>query len=81
MPRVGLEPTTPVFERADTIHALYSVATVIGEYIRVGSMISFPMYLLWKQALRYSHLSVLLIQIRSQFCVTSRIPSKSALRN
>jgi hypothetical protein len=30
MPGVGFEPTTPVFERAKTIHALDSEATVIG---------------------------------------------------
>jgi hypothetical protein len=30
MPRVGLEPTIPVFERAKTVHALGHAATVIG---------------------------------------------------
>jgi hypothetical protein len=30
MPRVGLEPTTPVFKRAKTIRALDRAATVIG---------------------------------------------------
>jgi hypothetical protein len=30
MPRVGFEPTTPVFERAKTVHALNRSATVIG---------------------------------------------------
>jgi hypothetical protein len=30
MPRVGFEPTTPVFERAKTIHALDRASTVIG---------------------------------------------------
>jgi hypothetical protein len=30
MPRVGSEPTIPVFERAKTIHALERTATVIG---------------------------------------------------
>jgi hypothetical protein len=30
MPRVGLEPTTPVFERAKMVHALDCMATVIG---------------------------------------------------
>jgi hypothetical protein len=29
MPRVELEPTKPVFERAKTVHALNHVATVI----------------------------------------------------
>jgi hypothetical protein len=31
MSRVGFEPTFPVFERAKTVHALDSAATVIGE--------------------------------------------------
>jgi hypothetical protein len=30
MPRVGFEPTIPVFERAKTVHALGRAATVIG---------------------------------------------------
>jgi hypothetical protein len=30
MPQVEFEPTIPVFERAKTVHALDSVATVIG---------------------------------------------------
>jgi hypothetical protein len=30
MPRVGFESTTPVFERAKTVHALDRTATVIG---------------------------------------------------
>jgi hypothetical protein len=30
MPRVEFEPTTPVFERAKTVHALDRAATVIG---------------------------------------------------
>jgi hypothetical protein len=30
MPRVGFEPTTPVFEGAKTIHDLDRAATVIG---------------------------------------------------
>jgi hypothetical protein len=33
MPRVGFEPTTPVFERAKTVHALGRAATVIGIFI------------------------------------------------
>jgi hypothetical protein len=31
MPRVGFEPTIPVFERAKTVHALDCAATVIGQ--------------------------------------------------
>jgi hypothetical protein len=31
MPRVGFELTTPVFERANTVHAFYSAATAKGE--------------------------------------------------
>jgi hypothetical protein len=30
MPRVGFEPTIPVFEQAKTFHALDRAATVIG---------------------------------------------------
>jgi hypothetical protein len=30
MPRVEIEPTIPVFERAKTVHALDRSATVIG---------------------------------------------------
>jgi hypothetical protein len=30
MPRVGFEPTIPVFKRAKTVHALDCAATVIG---------------------------------------------------
>jgi hypothetical protein len=30
MPRVGFEPTIPVFERAKTVHALDGATTVIG---------------------------------------------------
>jgi hypothetical protein len=30
MPRLGFEPTTPVFERAKMVHALDRVATVLG---------------------------------------------------
>jgi hypothetical protein len=30
MSRVGFEPTTPVFERAKTVHAWDRAATVIG---------------------------------------------------
>jgi hypothetical protein len=28
---LGFEPTTPVFERAKTVHALDGAATVLGE--------------------------------------------------
>jgi hypothetical protein len=30
MPRVGFEPTTPVFEQAKTVHAVDRAAAVIG---------------------------------------------------
>jgi hypothetical protein len=33
MPRVGFEPTIPVFEWAKTVHALDLVATVIGRIL------------------------------------------------
>jgi hypothetical protein len=32
MPRVGLEPMIPVFERAKTIHALDRAATQIDQF-------------------------------------------------
>jgi hypothetical protein len=32
MPRVGFEPTIPVFEREKTVHALDRAATVIGSF-------------------------------------------------
>jgi hypothetical protein len=31
MPRLGFDPTIPVFERAKTVHALDRAATVIGD--------------------------------------------------
>jgi hypothetical protein len=31
MPRVGIEPTMPVFERAKRVHALDRAATLIGD--------------------------------------------------
>jgi hypothetical protein len=33
MPRVGFEPTIPVFERAKTVHALNCAATVAGKML------------------------------------------------
>jgi hypothetical protein len=33
MPRVGFEPTTPVFERAKTVNTSDRAATVIGAHI------------------------------------------------
>jgi hypothetical protein len=35
MPRVGSEPTIPVFQRAQTVHALDRAATVIGIMIYI----------------------------------------------
>jgi hypothetical protein len=40
MPRVGFEPTIPVFKRAKTVHALYSAATVIGSHVGLSTTIS-----------------------------------------
>jgi hypothetical protein len=34
MPRVGFEPTIPVFDRAKTVHALHSAVIVIGYIIK-----------------------------------------------
>jgi hypothetical protein len=33
MPRLGFEPTIPVFERAKKVHALDRAATVIGTQV------------------------------------------------
>jgi hypothetical protein len=41
MPRVGFEPTTPVFERAKTVHALDSVAFVIGVRLSCSAAITY----------------------------------------
>jgi hypothetical protein len=35
MPRVGVEPTIPVFERTKTCHALDRVATIIGQTLNI----------------------------------------------
>jgi hypothetical protein len=35
MPPVGFEPTTPVFERAKTVHSLDRAAAVIGSTVMV----------------------------------------------
>jgi hypothetical protein len=45
MPRMGFEPTIPVFERAKTVHALDRAATVFGSYktakfVAMGSSVS-----------------------------------------
>jgi hypothetical protein len=38
MPRMGFEPTIPVFERANTVHALERAATVIGSFPKYCDM-------------------------------------------
>jgi hypothetical protein len=49
MPSVGIESTTPVFERAKTVHALDGEATVIGmficqyHYILYSILLKFPL--------------------------------------
>jgi hypothetical protein len=40
MPRVSFEPTTPLFERAKTVHALDRATTVIDEDMHVLFSIS-----------------------------------------
>jgi hypothetical protein len=40
MPRVGYEPTTAVFKRAKTVHALDRAATVTGTYRKFFLLIS-----------------------------------------
>jgi hypothetical protein len=39
MPRVGFEPTIPAFERAKTVYALDSTATVIGSRKCLGKVL------------------------------------------
>jgi hypothetical protein len=43
MPRVGFEPTTPVFERAKTVHVLEIAAIAIGSC------------LVWKRLTAFTH--------------------------
>jgi hypothetical protein len=38
MPRVGYEPTIPLFECAKTVHALGRVATVIGIMFKLNKI-------------------------------------------
>jgi hypothetical protein len=51
MPRVGFEPTIPVFVKAKTVHALERAATVIGNYalysppMSFSSSVTFPFHL------------------------------------
>jgi hypothetical protein len=57
MPGVGFEPTIPVFERVNTVHALDRAAAVIGKIHCLGSGLdskptaydtsSIPFYPLW----------------------------------
>jgi hypothetical protein len=43
MPRVGFGPTTPVYERAKTVHALDRAATVIGSHLYLALYKYLPM--------------------------------------
>jgi hypothetical protein len=36
MPRLGFEPTIPVFDPEKTVHALDRAATVIGKNVRIS---------------------------------------------
>jgi hypothetical protein len=38
MPREGFKPTTPVFERAKTVHALERAATVMGSLVHIAKI-------------------------------------------
>jgi hypothetical protein len=42
MPRVGFEPKIPVFERAKTVHASDRADTVIGPFVIMYSLNSWP---------------------------------------
>jgi hypothetical protein len=48
MPLVGFEPTTPVLERAKTVHALDSAATVTGIQISYVTEDYVPLTTDWK---------------------------------
>jgi hypothetical protein len=53
MPRVGFEPTIPVFERAKTIHAFHRVATVICDHTLIKEKykpLSFSLYIIFNYA-------------------------------
>jgi hypothetical protein len=50
-PRVGFEPTIPVFERAKTVHALVGAATVIGTPLIYRPKILGDGYKLWSSTL------------------------------
>jgi hypothetical protein len=41
MPRVGFEPTIPVFERTKTVHALDRAATVMGISVNTVQILSY----------------------------------------
>jgi hypothetical protein len=59
MPWIGFEPTTPVFERAKTVHALDSAATVIGSFVYYKT-------LLW-------HTTLCQLQLFRSMCVSSKL--------
>jgi hypothetical protein len=58
MPRVGLESTTPVFERAKTVHALDRTATVIGDRTATSYDFNCDSFLIFvfKLLLKVSHI-------------------------
>jgi hypothetical protein len=39
MPRVGFEPLTPVFERAEAAHVLDRGASAIGSYVAIAEIL------------------------------------------
>jgi hypothetical protein len=45
MPRVEIEPTIPVFEKAKTVHALDRVSTVIGSLAISLAKSTWPAYI------------------------------------
>jgi hypothetical protein len=55
MHQIGFEPAIPVFERAETVHALDHVATVIGSYYRLQELIGdLSSFAVWKYPIRIS---------------------------
>jgi hypothetical protein len=55
MPRVGFEPTIPVFERANTVHALDRAPTVIGllNFTGFNKVHAAHLYTLWNFGASY----------------------------
>jgi hypothetical protein len=71
MPPVGFEPTTPVFERAKTVHALDRAVTVIGNVGCCSPKFSGNVDLTFLDKLNNA------LSLKRNFAVKSPSPSKS----